>query len=57
MSGYLIANLMIERIDLVAMGEIHGIKIRWRELGWNVLIGEFAPSEIGGELIELEAAA
>ncbi len=52
-----IVNLMIERIDLVAMGAVQGIQIRWRELGWNALVEEFAPDEIGGELVELEAAA
>jgi site-specific DNA recombinase len=28
-----IANLMIERIDLVHVGEVQGIKVKWRELG------------------------
>ena len=50
-----IANLMIERIDLVHLGEVQGIKVKWRELGWDQLIGEFAPSEIGAELLEVEA--
>ena len=30
-----IANLMIERIDLVHIGEVQGIKVKWRELGWD----------------------
>ena len=50
-----IANLMIERIDLVHIGEVQGIKVKWRELGWDKLIGEFAPREIGAELMEVEA--
>ena len=49
-----IANLMIERIDLVHVGEVQGIKVKWRELGWDALIGEFAPGEIGAELLEVE---
>ena len=50
-----IANLMIERIDLVHIGEVQGIKVKWRELGWDALIGEFAPRGIGAELLEVEA--
>lgn len=50
-----IANLMIERIDLVHAGEMQGIKVRWREIGWNALIEEFAPDSIGAELLEVEA--
>ena len=50
-----IANLMIERIDLVHVGEVQGIKVKWRELGWDKLIGEFAPKEIGAELMEVDA--
>ena len=50
-----IANLMIERIDLVHVGEVQGIKVTWRELGWDALIGEFAPRSIGAELVEVEA--
>jgi len=50
-----IANLMIERIDLVHVGEVQGIKVKWRELGWDALIGEFAPREIGAELLEMDA--
>ena len=50
-----IVNLMIERIDLVHIGEVQGIKVKWRELGWDKLIGEFAPKEIGAELMEVEA--
>jgi DNA invertase Pin-like site-specific DNA recombinase len=49
-----IANLMIERIDLVHVGEVQGIKVKWRELGWDALIGEFSPREIGAELLEME---
>jgi len=45
-----IANLMIERIDLVS----GGLKVKWRELGWKELIGEFAPLSIGAELLEVE---
>jgi hypothetical protein len=50
-----IANLMIERIDLVGMGEVQGIRIRWRPLGWNALIEEFRPETIGAEMVEAEA--
>lgn len=50
-----IANLMIERIYLVHVGEIQGIKVTWRKLGWDTLIGEFAPRGIGAELVEVEA--
>ena len=50
-----IANLMIDRIDLVHTGEVQGIKVKWREIGWNALIGEFAPSGIGAEMLEAEA--
>jgi DNA invertase Pin-like site-specific DNA recombinase len=49
-----IANLMIERIDLVHAGEVQGIRVKWRELGWNTLLGEFAPKGIGAELLEVE---
>ena len=31
------------------------IKVKWRELGWDKLIGEFAPREIGAEMMEVEA--
>ena len=50
-----IANLMIERIDLVNTGAVQGIKVKWREIGWNALIEEFAPSGIGDEMMEIEA--
>lgn len=50
-----IANLMIERIDLVHIGKVQGIKVKWRELGWNTLIGEFTPRGIGAELLEVES--
>lgn len=45
---------MIERIDLVHSGEVQGIKVKWREIGWNALIEEFAPSGIGAEMLEVE---
>ena len=48
-----IVNLMIERVDLVS----GGLKIKWRELGWKELIGEFVPDSIGSELVEMEALA
>ena len=48
-------NLMIERVELVHAGELQGIKVKWRELGWDALIGEFAPQGIGAELLEIEA--
>nr|SPS06263.1 Prophage LambdaMc01, site-specific recombinase, resolvase family [Candidatus Nitrotoga fabula] len=47
-----IANLMIERIDLVS----GGLKVKWRELGWKELIGEFTPLCIGAELLEVECS-
>lgn len=50
-----IANLMIERIDLVHAGEVQGIKVTWREVGWDVLIEDFVPDCIGAELLEIEA--
>ncbi|WP_147652728.1 recombinase family protein [Vulcaniibacterium gelatinicum] len=50
-----IVNLMIERIDLVHTDEMQGIRVKWRELGWDALIGEFAPRSIGAELLEVEA--
>ena len=49
-----IVNLMVERIDLVQNGEEQGIRVRWRELGWNALLDEFAPGSIGAELLEVE---
>ncbi|MBB3211670.1 hypothetical protein FHW67_000918 [Herbaspirillum sp. Sphag1AN] len=49
-----IVNLMIERIDLVHLGEIQGIKVKWRELGWNTLIAEFSSGSIGAELLEVD---
>ncbi len=51
-----IANLMIERVDLVHAGAVQGIKVKWREIGWNALIEEFAPQSIGAELLEVESA-
>jgi DNA invertase Pin-like site-specific DNA recombinase len=50
-----IANLMIERVDIVHIGEMQGIKVKWRELGWDALIDEFTPNSIGAELLEVEA--
>ena len=50
-----IAKLMVERVDLIEAGDAQGIKVKWRELGWNELIGEFAPDAIGAELLEVEA--
>jgi DNA invertase Pin-like site-specific DNA recombinase len=50
-----IASLMIERIDVVQTGQMQGVKVRWRELGWDKLIGEFAPQTLGAELVEEEA--
>ncbi|MDC7707216.1 recombinase family protein [Vogesella indigofera] len=50
-----IANLMIERIDLVHAGDVQGIKVKWREIGWSALIEEFVPNSIGAELLEVEA--
>jgi hypothetical protein len=49
-----IINLMIERIDLVHAEGVHGFNIKWHELGWNKLLGEFSPGGIGAELVELE---
>jgi hypothetical protein len=49
------ADLMIERVDIVHIGEMQGIKVKWREVGWNALIAEFAPDSIGAELLEVEA--
>ena len=46
---------MIERIDLVHAGEVQGIKVKWREVGWNALIEEFAPDSIGAELLDTGA--
>jgi hypothetical protein len=48
-----LANLMIERIDLVE----GGLRITWRELGWKELLGEFGPNSIGAEQCEWEAMA
>jgi hypothetical protein len=50
-----IANLMIERIDLVHTEEMQGVRVKWRELGWDALIGEFVPGSVGAELLEVEA--
>jgi DNA invertase Pin-like site-specific DNA recombinase len=46
-----IVNLMIERVDLVQ----DGLKVKWRPLGWQELLGEFAPKSIGSELVEMES--
>jgi site-specific DNA recombinase len=48
-----LVNLMIERIDLVE----GGLRITWRALGWQELLGEFAPNTIGAEQVEWEASA
>ena len=32
-----------------------GIKVKWREVGWNAPDREFAPDSIGAELLEVEA--
>lgn len=53
-----IVNLMIERIDLVqadGTGELQGINVRWRKLGWAELVREFKPRSIGAELVEAKA--
>jgi site-specific DNA recombinase len=50
-----IAKLMIERVDIVHIGEMQGIKVKWRELGWDALIDEFKPDSIGAELVAAEA--
>lgn len=47
-----IVNLMIERVDIVP----GGLRVKWRELGWRDLIGEFGPDSIGAELVETEVA-
>ena len=39
---------------MVLAGEMQGIRVKWRELGWNALIEEFAPKSIGAELVEVE---
>ncbi|MGL5632011.1 MAG: recombinase family protein [Azovibrio sp.] len=49
-----ITQLMIERVDLVDEQDRQGIKVKWRPLGWNTLIGEFAPYGIGAEMLEGE---
>lgn len=49
-----IANLMIDRIVLVHIGKVRGIKVTWRELGRDALIGEFAPRGVGTELVGIE---
>ena len=43
---------MIDRVDIVP----GGLKVKWHELGWKELIGEFAPESIGAEMVEMEAA-
>ena len=48
-----LVNLLIERVQLLS----DGIDIVWREMGWKDLAGELAPDTIGGEMLELEAAA
>lgn len=49
-----IANVVIERVDLVDTGQQQGIKVRWREIGWKALIQEFTPDGIGAELVAVE---
>jgi hypothetical protein len=49
-----IAALMVERVDLVDGDTGQGMLIRWRELGWRALIGEFAGGTIGAELVEAD---
>ncbi|MGC1951512.1 MAG: recombinase family protein, partial [Gammaproteobacteria bacterium] len=48
-----LVSLMIERVDLVE----DVLKIKWHALGWQALIGEFAPATLGAELVEQEATA
>ena len=48
-----IVHLMIDRVDMVP----GGLKVKWRELGWKELMGEFAPESIGAELVEIEVTA
>ena len=48
-----IVHLMIERINLVP----GGLKVKWRELGWKELIGEFSPESIGAERVAMEVPA
>lgn len=49
-----ITNLIIDRINLIHAGEVQGIKVKWLEVGWNALIGEFVPHSLGVELLEVE---
>ncbi len=46
---------MIERIDIVQNHAMQGVRVKWHELGWDRLIGEFAPETIGAELVDEEA--
>lgn len=46
---------MIERVDIVHISEMQGIKVKWREPGWAALIDEFKPNSIGAELVAVEA--
>ena len=50
-----ITKLMIERVDIVHIGEMQGLKVKWRDLGWSALIDEFKPNSIGAELVAVEA--
>lgn len=50
-----VVNLMIERIDIVDDGEQQGLRVKWREVGWDALIREFVSGEIGAEMLEVEA--
>lgn len=52
---YHVVNLVIERVDLIHVGEVQGIKMERRKLGWDALAGEFTPRDIDAELVEVEA--
>lgn len=51
----IVEALIARGTGLVHAGEVQGIKVKWREVGWNALIKEFAPDSIGAELLEVEA--
>ena len=51
-----IANLMIQRVDLVDAEGVRGIRVIWYELGWDELIKEFAARGIESELADVEEA-
>ena len=50
----LIANLISKRIDLFHVGDLQGIKVKWRKPNWNALINEFTPEGIDVRLVELK---